>query len=193
MTTISLHLTASNYYTIFNIQNITLNDIYKYLIEYQNFTLNELKECVFISNGIMEMDKYYTDNSIMVNCLNDDIRKKFIDFMTPESSDTESEVSDNYIDEIEYNEKPVEYLTDPDFKTLIHLIKKNPHYLQLACTFISHGDVVMDIDNYVWTGEYNDLYDKIKDEYNNENLHNIICHFNGNENLIRRYMLMIEL
>jgi hypothetical protein len=195
MVYISLYLIASNYYTNFQVNNITLYDIYKYLITNYDFTLVELKKCIFISDDdIMKREDIYCNDQIMISCTNYDIRCKFMEFMIESeiNSESSSDNSDCQSEEIEINEQPVDYLLDPNFKILLKIIKNNPQYLQLACTFISHGDIVHEIDDYVWNSEYNYIYEKIKNEYkDDDNLKNIICHYNGNENLIRRYMLMI--
>ena len=91
------------------------------------------------------------------------------------------------LDEEKYNDKPVDYLTDPDFKKLINIIQINLLFTT-GCMFIRQGDVVEDINDYEWSETFDELYNKLKDEFDNDNLKNIICHFKGNENLIRRYL-----
>ena len=109
------------------------------------------------------------------------------DMFTSDEEEEQIEIVDNTI-QVSYNQTPVEYLNDPDFKTLINIIKNKPEYLQLACMFLKQGDVEEQISEYEWDDKYNDIYDKLNTEFNNDNLKNIICHFDGNENLIRRYL-----
>lgn len=226
--TVTLQLLSTNYSCMFNIDEITLNNIYQYLIDDCSFDEEELNECTFICNGIMDFDTLYTDSQVLVMTTNPHLKQKFMNCMISFDSDTESQsdndtdstfdMSDNddivfineeeteepnnvdmtssesgtilelKLEEEKYNDKPVDYLTDPDFKKLINIITNKPSYLQLACMFIRQGDIVEDVNEYEWAGTFDELYNKLKDEFDNDNLKNIICHFKGNENLIRRYL-----
>jgi hypothetical protein len=132
---------------------ISLRDIYKYLIT-KNVLLVKLAKCKFIHSGkILELNEdnfkvndifniYIVVDSHDLEFKNELIKKLF-------NVNLESELEDSIVDSIEevyVNNELCDYFKDSEFITLLNIVKNKPHYLELVNSYLSHGDIIDEID-----------------------------------------------
>ena len=185
---------------------ITLKDIYKYLIN-KEILLVKLIKCKFIHSGqILELDKQQFDVDDMINIyivtemgdkeFKSELLKKLFNF------DINSELVDTLeeVEEVEINTNLCDYFKDKDFINLLNIVKTKPQYLEMINSYLSHGDIIdeidfesIDIENFEYTEQYNILMNNLMPNINNwneEKVKKILIQYKGNVNLTSRYILV---
>jgi hypothetical protein len=197
----------SNPYTMDGDYNtITLKDIYKYLIN-KEILLVKLIKCKFIHSGqILELDKqqFDVDDTINIYIVPNTEDKKFksVLLMKLFNFDINSELIDTLEEEevVEINTDLCDYFKDKDFINLLNIIKTKPEYLEMVNSYLSHGDIIDEIDfgsieieNFEYTEQYNILMNNLMPnicEWDEEKVKKILIKFEGNVNLTSRYILV---
>ena len=91
--------------------------------------------------------------------------KIFLEDKTPEVIEEKEVMTDEIIEEM--NTNIVKLFSDEDFTNLLRIILNKPHLLNIASSYIQHGDVVkvQQPDNITLDGifTYMEQYDKIID------------------------------
>ncbi len=185
---------------------ITLKDIYKYLIN-KEILLVKLIKCKFIHSGqILELDKQKFDVDDIINIyivpengdneFKSEILRKLFNF------DINSELVDTLEEEeqVEVNTNLCEYFKDKDFINLLNIVKTKPEYLEMVNSYLSHGDIIEEIDFEsinIENFEYKEQYDTLRNnlmpnisEWNEEKVKKILINYEGNVNLTSRYILV---
>jgi hypothetical protein len=106
--------------------------------------------------------------------------------------------NDNIINEdIEYQDKLMDYFQDPKFITLLGIIKTNPEYLPLANSYLSHGNIINEInlESIEINNDYNDIYNELNQKvdlshWEEENVKKVLTFYRGNMNFTMRYLLI---
>ena len=99
------------------------------------------------------------------------------------------------------NTNIVTLFSDTDFVNLLRIILNKPHLLNIASSYIQHGDVVevkmSDSDDITFTfmEQYNTIMDILKKlnvniEGIEDEVKNLLCHFKGHINLTLRSLLV---
>ena len=172
---------------------ITLKDIYKYLIN-KEILLVKLIKCKFIHSGqILELNKQQFDIDDMINIyivpemgdkeFKSELLRKLFNF------DINSELTDSIEEEkVEMNTDLCDYFKDKDFINLLNIIKTKPEYLEMVNSYLSHGDIIEEIDfesinieNFEYTEQYDILI---------ENVMPNIC--NWNEEKVKKILTKYE-
>lgn len=126
-------------------------------------------------------------------------RKYQDDKILPEMIEEKEIMSDNVIEEM--NTNIVKLFSDEDFTNLLRIILNKPHLINIASSYIQHGDVIKvqssDIPtDFIFT--YMKQYDKVIDIMNKLNvdivghedeIKNLLCKFKGHLNLTLRSIL----
>ena len=183
---------------------ITLRDIYRYLIN-KNILLKKLSECKFINSGqVLELNKqsFTIEDTINIYLViqdtefkNDVITKLFNINLESELNDTNEEV-----EEVEIKTELCDYFKDEDFINLLKIVKTKPKYLQMVSSYLSHGDIIEDInfddiniDNFNYDTELNILNDNIRpniENWDEVKVKKLLINYEGNVNLTSRYILV---
>lgn len=185
-------------------ETITLKDIYRYLIN-KDILLKKLTECKFIHSGqLLELNKQSFDISDTINIYmviqdgefkNDVIMKLFNLNLDTELNDTNEEV-----ETVEIKTELCDYFKDEDFINLLKIVKTKPRYLQMVSSYLSHGDIIEDInfddiniENFEYDVELNilnnDLRPNIQD-WDEIKVKKLLVNYEGNVNLTSRYILV---
>ena len=186
---------------------ITLKDIYRYLIN-KGILLIKLRNCKFIHSGqILELDKQIFDVNDMINIyivteigdaeFKSELFKKLFNF------DINSELTDTLegeVEEVQINTELCDYFKDKDFINLLHIVKTKPQYLEMVNSYLSHGDIIneidfesIDIQNFEYTEQLNIIMDNLMPHINNwdeEKVKKLLIQYKGNVNLTSRYILV---
>lgn len=185
-------------------ETITLRDIYRYLIN-KNILLKKLSECKFINSGqVLELNKqsFTIEDTINIYLViqdaefkNDVITKLFNINLESELNDTNEEV-----EEVEIKTELCDYFKDEDFINLLKIVKTKPKYLQMVSSYLSHGDIIEDInfddiniDNFNYDTELNILNDNIRpniENWDEVKVKKLLINYEGNVNLTSRYILV---
>jgi hypothetical protein len=97
------------------------------------------------------------------------------------------------------NTNIVTLFSDKDFVDLLRIILNKPNLLNIASSYIQHGDVVevktSDISNFTYTSEYDIVIDiltklKVNIEGIEDEVKILLCHFQGHINLTLRSLLV---
>ena len=118
----------------------------------------------------------------------------------PEVIEEKEIMTDDIIEEM--NTNIVKLFSDEDFTNLLRIIINKPHLLNIASSYIQHGDVVkvQPLENHVdYVFTYIEQYDKVIDilkklnvditAYEDE-IKNLLCKFKGHLNLTLRSILL---
>ena len=185
---------------------ITLKDIYKYLIN-KEILLVKLIKCKFIHSGqILELNKQQFDVDDIINIyivpemgdkeFKSELLRKLFNF------DINSELTDSIEEEeqVEMNTDLCDYFKDKDFINLLNIIKTKPEYLEMVNSYLSHGDIIEEIDfesinieNFEYTEQYDILMKNVMPNicnWNEEKVKKILTKYEGNVNLTSRYILV---
>jgi hypothetical protein len=195
---IKLIIAGTDYYHTLEYENnrITLNTILLFLIK-NNLMLKDINNhCKFIINDkIMELGVSYLikdTNNIYITVDNDNMRDRLIKIF-----DSKDYIMETNEDEINYNNKLMDYFQDKKFITLLDIIKENPEYISIACSYLSNGNIInkIDIDNIEINNDYNIVYEKLKSsvdlsKWDEDYVKKILTYYNGNMNLTMRYLLI---
>ena len=129
-----------------------------------------------------------------------EIREKLVEniFITLKSFLPKKEVmTDEIINSM--NTNIVTLFSDKDFIDLLRIILNKPHLLNIASSYIQHGNVVevktSDISNFTYTSEYDIVIDiltklKVNIEGIEDEVKILLCHFKGHINLTLRSLLV---
>lgn len=88
---------------------------------------------------------------------------------------------------------------DTDFVNLLRIILNKPHLLNIASSYIQHGNVVeiklIDLADFSYMEQYNTIIDILKKlnvniEGIENDIKNLLCHFKGHINLTLRSLLI---
>ena len=216
MVKIKLHIIGFNN-TCHNIDeeydNITLKDIYMYLIK-KNILLTKLnKYCRFIHNGkILELKKPIFDSNytvielvniyIIVNDKNfkEELGKILGNNINNNNIYNKQEYTIDEIEKIEINEDLCEYFKDNDFINLLNIVKEKPQYLEMVNSYLSHGNIIneidfdnIDINEFHFEKEYDIVFRHLSsniNEWNENKVKKLLVNYNGNVNLTSRYLLI---
>jgi hypothetical protein len=202
---VKLNMVGTNYSYTFNhdINTITLKDIYIVLIR-NGIILKRLNDsCKFITAGkVMSLEESFIINdtlNIFIVTQSDDIRSDLMKFFINDSNNDELiDNNDNIINEdIEYQDKLMDYFQDSKFITLLEIIKTNPEYLLLANSYLSHGNIINEInlESIEINNEYDDIYNELNQKvdlsfWEEENVKKVLTYYRGNMNLTMRYLLI---
>jgi hypothetical protein len=203
---VKLIMVGTNYsYTLTHeINTISLKDIYMELIR-DGIILKKLIECCkFITSGkVMMLDESFIINDILnifIVTQSDDMRSDLIKIFKNDSNneeliDTNDSISTK--EDIEYQTKLMDYFEDSNFLILLNIIKSNPEYMVLANSYLSHGNIIEEInlDNIDINNEYNDIYNELKQRvdlsyWSEDNVKKVLTFYKGNMNLTMRYLLI---
>jgi len=184
---------------------ISLKDIYRYLIR-KDILLNNLLKCKFVHGGqLLELEKPTIDIKDKINIyliINDN---EFRDIVLKKlfNINIDNELIDNITSEPEediLNNDLMEYFKDKQFIDLLNIIKEKPEYLQLVNSYLSHGDIINEInyddiciDNFQYENQFNELNETLKpnlSQWNDVIVKKILTNFEGNVNLTSRYLLV---
>ena len=129
-----------------------------------------------------------------------EIRERLVEniFITLKSFLPKKEVmTDEIINSM--NTNIVTLFSDKDFIDLLRIILNKPHLLNIASSYIQHGNVVevktSDISNFTYTSEYDIVIDiltklKVNIEGIEDEVKILLCHFKGHINLTLRSLLV---
>lgn len=212
MVKIKLHIVGfSNTYHDVNEEydNITLKDIYKYLIK-KNILLTKLtKYCRFIHNGkILELEKPIFNSNYSVKelvniyiVINDkDFKEEMGKLLGNNNINNKLEDTLDEVEKVEINEDLCEYFKDKDFINLLNIVKEKPQYLEMVNSYLSHGDIInkidfdnIDISKFNFDKEYDIVFKHLGtniNEWNENKVKKLLINYNGNVNLTSRYLLI---
>ena len=205
---VKLNIVGYNYpYTMTqDYDTITLKQIYRYLIG-KDILLKKLVNCKFVYGGqLLEIDKQQLDIDENINIyvvvgnedkdFKTDLIKKLFNI------NLECELEDNLeeVEPEEINTELCDYFKDKDFITLLNIIKSKPQYLEMVSSYLSHGEIVDEIDfdnieydNFEYEKELEILNNNVKPnmtDWDEERVRKILVEYNGNVNLTSRYLLV---
>ena len=189
-----------------NVDNITLKDIYILLI-HKGILLKKIVNCKFIYNGkILELNKdtvtVYNTVNIYIIIQNNDKEFKTELIKTLFNINIDSELNDTLdeVEEIELNNDLCDYFKDKDFINLLNIVKTKPHYLEMVNSYLSHGDIVedinfehIDIENFEYAEQLSILNKNVMPHISNwdeEKVKKLLIQYKGNVNLTSRYILI---
>lgn len=188
-------------------ENITMTDIFSYLTD-NNIFMNEISKIIFINNGknitndisttFNGTNEYPLIIHIFTNNL--EIKNKIIKniFNLNVNINITKEYEDISKDEINANNlKLIELFSDNDFVYLLNIIKNKPNLLNKVSGYLTNGNIINNIveinnDDFKYHNELIqllELLNKLNKTYDENELKNIIQHFEGNLNLSLRYVL----
>jgi hypothetical protein len=173
---------------------------------YKGATLSFDKTHILVENG--------DDITIHVFTSFMDIRRKLVEnifislkIFLEEKNSLEEEISHEMIEEKEImtddviqemNNNIVKLFSDKDFTDLLRIILNKPHLLNIASSYIQHGDVVK-VDSVASDFTYIEQYDKVIDIMEKLNvdiigfedeIKSLLFHFKGHINLTLRSILL---
>jgi len=132
-----------------------------------------------------------------------EIREKLVEniFITLKSFLPKKDEPEVMTDEIinNMNTNIVTLFSDKDFVDLLRIILNKPHLLNIASSYIQHGNVVevktSDIHNFTYTSQYDTIMDiltklKVHIEGIEDEVKILLCHFKGHINLTLRSLLV---
>lgn len=199
---------------------ISLRDIYKYLIT-KDVLLVKLAKCKFIHSGkILELneEKFKVDDNINIYIVVDpgdlefknELIKKLFNINL--ESELEDSIGDSVEEEVEVNNDLCDYFKDSEFITLLNIVKNKPQYLELVNSYLSHGDIIeeidfdsIDIETFAYHTELAVLEAEFAllklgcavppaslqtGNFNIDKVKKVLTYYNGNVNLTSRYLLI---
>ena len=96
-----------------------------------------------------------------------------------------------------------DYFKDKDFINLLNIIKTKPEYLEMVNSYLSHGDIIEEIDfdninieNFEYTEQYDILIENVMPNicnWNEEKVKKILTKYEGNVNLTSRYIFSLNI
>lgn len=186
---------------------ITLKCIYRYLIK-KDIWLKKLVTCRFIHAGqLLELNKNEIKVDGMINIYivlpngdtefkNELIKALFNVNINDELNDTLEEIEE----EVELNTELCDYFKDKDFINLLNIVKRKPQYLEMVNSYLSHGDIIdninfdnIDIECFKYEEQLEILNKVLRpnlDTWDENNVKKMLIEFNGNINLVSRYILV---
>ncbi len=198
------YLTEKHIIDSFTIPGVIDIDMIKMIrFIYKGTTLSLDKIHVMVGNDDVLIIHVFTSSMEIRRILVENIftsLKIFLEDKTPEVIEEKEVMTDEIIEEM--NTNIVKLFSDEDFTNLLRIILNKPHLLNIASSYIQHGDVVkvQQPDNIILDGifTYMEQYDKIIDIMKKLNvdivghedeIKKLLCRFKGHLNLTLRRIL----
>ncbi len=171
---------------------------------YKGSTLSLEKTHILVENDDVIIIHVFTSSMEIRRILVENIftsLKIFLEDKTPEVIEEKEVMTDEIIEEM--NTNIVKLFSDEDFTNLLRIIINKPHLLNIASSYIQHGDVVkvQPPDNitvediFTYTEQYDrviDIFKKLNVDIvgSEDEIKKLLCKFKGHINLTLRSILI---